>query len=86
MWQVYVLKSEVTLRHYVGMTQHVKRRLREHNAGLVRSTKKGRPWRVLYIEEESSRERARVREKYWKSGAGRRRMIKSETVSPVAQR
>jgi putative endonuclease len=43
MYFVYVLRSQITGRLYIGSTSDVKRRLDEHNAGLNRSTKH---WRL----------------------------------------
>ena len=51
-YYVYLLKSEVCNRTYVGYTTDVKRRLYEHNftkKGAKRTTK-NRPWKlILYI-------------------------------------
>ncbi|UOY08908.1 GIY-YIG nuclease family protein [Muricauda sp. SCSIO 64092] len=68
---VYVLKSEIDNRLYVGLTQNVEKRLREHNSGKTRSTKGYRPWQLIYVEEYPDRPTARKREKYLKSGYGK---------------
>ena len=68
---VYVLKSEIDNRLYVGLTQNVEKRLREHNSGKTRSTKGYRPWQLIYVEEYPNRPTARKREKYLKSGYGK---------------
>jgi len=80
-WTVYVLRSG-TGKHYVGMSEDVSRRLRQHNAGEVKSTKSGRPWAILYEERAEGMEKARVRERYWKSGAGRRKLRKLHAPLP----
>lgn len=67
---VYVLRSEVDGRFYVGMTQNVKRRFQEHNNGKTKSTKGYRPWILFFYEEYETRLEARKREKYLKSGIG----------------
>ncbi|MBI5464884.1 MAG: GIY-YIG nuclease family protein [Ignavibacteriales bacterium] len=69
---VYVLKSQQGGGHYVGMTNDLTRRLREHNRGMTRSTRSRRPFEVVYVEEYEDREAARRREKYLKTAAGRR--------------
>lgn len=69
---VYVLRSTVDRRLYVGMTNDFERRFHEHNAGRVRSTKSRRPLNVIYTEYVRTRAEARDREKYLKSAAGRR--------------
>jgi putative endonuclease len=71
MFIVYALKSEKDGRIYVGFTQDLSRRLKEHNSGKTRSTKGWLPWNVIYTEEADSREKARAREIYLKSGIGK---------------
>ena len=68
---VYVLRSEVDGRFYVGMTTNLKRRFEEHNKGKTKSTKGYRPWVLFFMEEFYSRDEARKREKYLKSGYGK---------------
>ena len=72
MFYVYVLYSKNYNRQYVGMSQNVEERLTSHNKGEVTSTRPYRPWIILHKEEFESRYEARNREKYLKSGAGRR--------------
>ena len=69
---VYVLESLRDSKRYVGMTENLARRLEEHNKGLEKSTKGRRPFKLVYHEEFPDRQSARVREKYFKSAAGRR--------------
>ena len=69
---VYILKSSVTGRHYIGSTRNLETRMKAHNAGRVRSTKSGKPYHLLYREEFSNYTDARKRENYLKSGPGRR--------------
>jgi putative endonuclease len=69
---VYIIKSLIDGSFYIGMTDNFERRLSEHNAGKVKSTKGKRPWELAYFEEIEGREAARAREKYFKSAAGRR--------------
>ncbi|TAN20090.1 MAG: GIY-YIG nuclease family protein [Chitinophagaceae bacterium] len=70
-YYVYVLKSENHYRFYVGMTDNVERRVKEHNSGKTKSTKGYLPWSLLFYEECPSRMEARAREKYLKSGIGK---------------
>jgi len=51
-------------------------RLAEHNSGKVDATKSRRPLKVLYLETASDSDNAKQREKYWKTGGGRRRLKK----------
>ena len=72
MYYIYVLYSIKFERYYVGMTNKVERRIIEHNNFKVQSTKAYVPWEVVYVEEYSTRQEARKREKYLKTSAGRR--------------
>jgi putative endonuclease len=83
MHTIYALESTKDHRIYIGFTQNLERRLAEHNAGHVFSTKGFRPWKVIYTEFVASRNEARVREKYWKSGIGKEKL---KNRSQVAQR
>ena len=68
---VYVIKSNKYNRLYVGLSKDPQARLKDHNFGRVFSTKGFRPWEIVYTEEVDSREDARKREKYLKSGIGK---------------
>jgi putative endonuclease len=74
MWSVYVLCSERIRRSYVGCSADVDGRLRVHNAGQVRATRGGTPWRLGYTEAVGTYLEVRRRERYYKSAAGRRRL------------
>mgnify|MGYP001827191104 CR=1 FL=1 len=68
---VYVLHNPDASRRYVGMTNDLSRRLKEHNSGHTKSTKNVF-WKIVHQEEFQDRVSARKREKYLKSAAGRR--------------
>jgi putative endonuclease len=68
---VYVIKSDLDGRLYKGMTSDLKKRLRSHNGGKVKSTKGFRPWKIVRTEVFATEQEARQRELYLKSGAGR---------------
>ena len=72
MWYVYILKSRKTKRWYTGYTNDLKKRIIKHNKGLNTSTKHGMPWELIYYEACWHKEDARAREKYLKSGMGKR--------------
>ena len=69
---VYILQSINYPKTYVGSTPDVIVRLDEHNKGLSIHTRRYKPWKIVYTEEFESLHEARLREKYFKSGAGRR--------------
>jgi len=71
MWFAYALRSKKDDGMYVGMASDVDRRLKDHNRGYNRSTRSRRPFELVYVEECSSGEEARKREKFLKSGQGR---------------
>ena len=63
MYYVYLLKSKTSGIFYIGYTKDIKKRLEEHNAGLVGYTKKFMPWDLIYYESYISLEDAKIREK-----------------------
>ncbi len=67
---VYVIRSLKVGRFYVGQTTNVPERLKEHNRGIVRSTKSRRPWQVIHTEEFHTRREAIKREYFLKSPSG----------------
>ncbi len=73
MYYVYVLQNKEG-RLYRGSSADLKKRLLNHNSGKVRSTKKGRPWKLIYYEAFISKTTARKEELFLKSGKGRERL------------
>ena len=71
MWYVYVLQNKAG-RWYTGSTNDLRKRILKHNSGKNKSTKYGVPWEIIYYEACLAKEDARAREKYLKSGMGRR--------------
>ena len=69
---VYLLLSEKDGRFYTGLTNDLKRRLQEHNLGNVKSTRNRKPLQLIYYEGCLNEEDAQQREKYLKSGMGKR--------------
>jgi putative endonuclease len=62
MYYVYVLKSKKDNKLYIGLTNNLKKRLREHNKGLTPSTRYRRPLSLIYYEAYLSPKDAQVRE------------------------
>lgn len=71
-WYVYVLMSKKNGSWYIGSTKNMQKRILSHNASKNRSTKGGAPWGMIYCEIGLHQGDARAREKYLKSGQGRR--------------
>lgn len=76
MHYVYVLYSESDRGLYIGYSTDLRRRLKQHDAGLAPSTSFRRPWRLAYYEAYVEADDALGREKFLKSGAGRRHLQK----------
>ena len=72
MWYVYLLSSRKTKNWYIGSTRDIRKRILRHNSKKNKSTKYGAPWKLIYCEISLNRNDARAREKYLKSGMGRR--------------
>lgn len=72
MYYVYVIKSNRDEQFYTGFTRDLKNRLKEHNTGRVPSTKERGPFELIYYEACLNEQDALTREKYLKSGMGKR--------------
>ena len=71
MYFVYVLQSLKDRNLYIGMTSDLENRIKRHNAGYEKVTKTRVPFKLIHSEQFDTREEARKREKYFKSGFGR---------------
>ena len=69
---VYVLMSEKDGQWYTGYTVDLKKRIAQHQAGESASTRHRGPWKLIYYEASLNIEDARARERYLKSGMGKR--------------
>ncbi len=69
-YYLYVLRSLRDERLYTRITADVERRLGEHNAGRVKSTRSRRPLEVVYTETFENRRLATARERYFKTAEG----------------
>jgi putative endonuclease len=72
MYYFYILKSTKDHRLYYGSTTDLKRRVSEHNRGLVTSTKYRSPLDLIYYEAYNQESLARKRERTIKSSRGTR--------------
>ena len=83
---VYALYNIETNKIYIGQTNNIEHRLKEHNdkRGNHFTAKVVGEWKLVYEEELSSRNKAIRREIELKSYQGRK-FIKNLIYSPVAQ-
>ncbi|MBU4380982.1 GIY-YIG nuclease family protein [Candidatus Parcubacteria bacterium] len=72
MYYTYVLKSKIDNKYYIGYTEDLKNRFKQHNKGLVESTKPRIPLELVYYEACLDKYKALKREQYFKTGFGRR--------------
>ena len=71
-YYVYILVSETNDKvHYSGITRQLNSRLTEHNRGKCPHTAKHRPWKIETAIAFRSKAKARLFEKYLKTGSGR---------------
>jgi putative endonuclease len=66
----YILKSVKDGGFYYGHCKDIEKRLRNHNAGKVRSTKSRRPFIIHYTENYPTKSEAAKREYFFKTIEG----------------
>ena len=81
MFYVYILKSIRYNHFYTGQTENLRQRLKLHNSGKVKWTKRYKPWQLIYTEKYIDKKSAVKQEKYLKSHAGRK-WLKSKFMGP----
>ena len=72
MFFTYVLISKSDKRLYIGFTDDLQKRVEEHHKGAVSSSANRRPLKLIYHEACLNSKDALKREKYFKTGFGRR--------------
>ncbi len=72
MHYVYILRSRKDGKLYTGCTNDLERRVREHNAGKVVSTKPRMPLDLIHYEAFVNQTDAFAREQWYKTGWGNR--------------
>ena len=70
-YYVYVLLSLKDNKFYIGLTNDLDRRLKEHEQGKNTSTAQRLPIKLIYFEGHLSKEDASKRETYFKTTKGR---------------
>lgn len=72
MFYTYILKSKKDGKLYTGSTNDLRKRFNQHNTGRSTYTKNRGPYVLIYYEACLDEKDARSREKYLKSGMGKR--------------
>ena len=90
MYYVYVLHSETDHGLYIGFSADLRRRVAEHKQGLAFATSFRGPWQLIYYEAYALEEDVLGRERFLKSGGGRRFLKKQLkhyfTKHPLAEK
>ena len=72
MFYVYVIRSRKSGRLYTGSTNDLRKRLKQHNEGKSTWTIHKGQWEIIYYVASLNEEDVRSREKYLKTGMGKR--------------
>src|SRR5207244_3191457 len=72
MHYIYVLRSVSDHGLYIGYSANLRRRFTQHVEGGAFATSYRGPWKLIYYEAYTEQGDALGRERYLKSGAGRR--------------
>lgn len=85
MYYVYIMYSKKLNKKYIGYTQDLKSRLKQHNLGKVVFTSKGIPWQLIYYESFCNKLDAQEEERFLKTGKGRERLsfLLKNTISDL---
>ena len=72
MFYVYILQSiDYENRTYVGFTENLKQRLKDHNDGFSKHTNKFRPWKLVYASIFADKKKVLDFELYLKTASGK---------------
>jgi len=85
MFYVYVIKSKKFDNLYIGSTNNLKERVIKHNKGMVKSTRKNKPYMLMYYEAYKTESDARRREKMLKYQGQARNQLKLRIKDTLAQ-
>ena len=68
---LYILKSKTVKKRYIGITNNLNRRLKQHSQQGTTVNKLLGDFELVHTETFSNYKEARIREKFFKSGKGR---------------
>ena len=72
MFYIYIIQNKKDGRWYTGFTNDLRKRFNEHNNNKVVSTNNKCPFELIYYEACFNKYDALAREKYLKTGMGKR--------------
>ena len=84
-WYTYAFYSEKLDKFYIGSTNNLKRRVKEHKYGKTHTTIRMKDWKLVYYEACLSKKDAQYRERQLKTGFGRgylRKRLKDSLLPP----
>ena len=70
MYKVYILESLKDGSKYVGITENISKRLKEHNTGSAKYSNSKRPYKLVWYCVFQNKTKALQFEKYLKQGSG----------------
>jgi putative endonuclease len=70
--KLYIIRGRKSGKHYIGITNNLARRIEEHSRGATKGGQIIGEFELIYTEEFADYSTAREREKFSKSGQGRR--------------
>lgn len=79
MYYIYILKSTKDGKYYTGFSGDLQKRIQDHNAGNVQSTRNRRPLELIYYEAYQEKSQALKREKFLKTTKGKLQLRKQIT-------
>ena len=82
MYRVYILRNP-SGRHYIGLTDDVPRRVRQHNRGVSTWTRQRGPWSLVWQSENSSLSEARKLENFLKRQKGGAGLFRHTGLAPA---
>ncbi len=84
MWYVYILRDRLnTSRYYLGYTENLKRRMREHEEKRSAYTGRLGEWELLYYEAYVLEKQARKRERKLKAHGRSWQLLKSRVTEEL---
>ncbi|MFH0891299.1 MAG: GIY-YIG nuclease family protein [Candidatus Falkowbacteria bacterium] len=77
MHYVYLLECQTDRSWYIGQTSDLKKRIKDHQSGNgCRTTAMKKDWKLIYYEAYDDKRDAIGRERFLKSGSGRKYLKK----------